>query len=98
MVCLDILNGLLNILGRAYGPGRDIILKGLFAKHCLEVHLGGTNRVRLQWEEAGNLVHDMLGVIVDHEQVVYITEDAGVILLPLWVSLFLESHTGVSRA
>jgi hypothetical protein len=34
-----------------------------------------TNRVRLQWEEAANLVYDMLAVIVNHQQMVHITED-----------------------
>ena len=52
----------------------------------------------LQWEETVNLVHDVLGVMVDHQQVINITEDVGIILPTLPVCLLFEPQVRVSWA
>ncbi len=54
------------------------------------------NRVRLQWEKAVDLVHDVLRVMVDHQQIVNKSEDVGVMLPTIWVCLLFEPQVRVS--
>ncbi len=65
--CLDIPDSLLDILQGTQSPCHSTIVKGLLLELGPKVHLGGTNRVRLEGKKAINPVRDMLGVMVDHK-------------------------------
>ena len=44
------------------------------------------------WEKADDLVNDKVGVMVDHKQIVDVTEDIGIVPSSFPVCLFLEPH------
>jgi hypothetical protein len=55
-------------------------------------------RLQCQWEKAVDLVHDVLGVIVGHQQIVNITEDVGIVFPTRPVCLLLEPQIRVGGA
>lgn len=96
-VCLDILKSLLNVLGQVQALGQDAILRGLLLGLCHEIHLWGTDRVRLLWEEANNLIYHVLRVLVNYQQVILKTEVIRIIFIVLLVRLLLEPQVGVNK-
>jgi hypothetical protein len=60
-------------------------------------YVSQANQIKLEWEEAVDLVHDALGVMV-HQQVVDITENIGVVVNSFPVCLFLELQVKISGA
>ena len=52
----------------------------------------------LQWEKAVHLVYDVLGVMVDHQQVINSTEDVGIVPYSFPICLLLEKMVRVNRA
>ena len=97
-VCLNIPNSLLYILGRWQSSCSGAVLKGRLLKLHDEIHLRQANRVWLQCEKAVDLVHDVLGGMVNHQQVANITEDIGIVWSSFPVCLFLKSQIRISRA
>ncbi len=91
-------NSLFHVLGGRQSQCRSTILKGFLPEFRAEIHLRRADRVGLEWEKAVDLVHDGLGVMVDHQKVINITEDKGVVPDCFPVCLFLEPQVRISRA
>jgi hypothetical protein len=88
----------LYILDGGQFPCHSDILEGLLVDIHAEIHFGLADQVRLEWEEAVDLVHDALGIAVNHQQVINITEDIGIVPCSFLVCLLLEPQVRISEA
>lgn len=88
--CLSILNSLLDIFRGNQSPYHHAIFKAFLFELSPKIYRGETHQVMLERKEAVNPVNDVPGVMEDYQQVIDITENVGIIMTALSVSLFLE--------
>ena len=93
----DIPDSLLDILQGTQSPCCSTMFKGLLLELCPKIHLRETNRIRFEGKEAIDPVHDMPWVMVDHKQVINITEDIGIIMIALPAACSLSHRSGSAR-